>query len=133
RRYFSQNRHQSHDRVARTVAARTRSYDLLLFGIIDWHFHLQRPQQLCRQFAAMGYRVFYVEPSFHSTCDPRLLERGYSLVESPEPNIYLCQLHDELARPDFYRSPMELERQESFARGMENLRREHQAPQVVSL
>jgi GT2 family glycosyltransferase/glycosyltransferase involved in cell wall biosynthesis len=31
--------------------------------IIDWFFRYQRPQQLLTQFAAKGYRIFYLDPS----------------------------------------------------------------------
>lgn len=34
--------------------------DYIVWGVIDWHFRHQRPQQLARQLAASGRRVFYV-------------------------------------------------------------------------
>lgn len=37
--------------------------DYVVFGVIDWHFRLQRPQQLAKQIAARGRRVFYVSSS----------------------------------------------------------------------
>ncbi|WP_334072753.1 MULTISPECIES: glycosyltransferase [Paenibacillus] len=35
-------------------------YDIFRFPVIDWHFRWQRPQQISRQFADRGHRVFYV-------------------------------------------------------------------------
>lgn len=35
-------------------------YDVFRFPVIDWHFRWQRPQQISRQFANQGHRVFYV-------------------------------------------------------------------------
>jgi GT2 family glycosyltransferase/glycosyltransferase involved in cell wall biosynthesis len=38
----------------------TPGYDLLVFPIIDWDFRFQRPQQLAREMAARGHRIFYL-------------------------------------------------------------------------
>lgn len=43
-----------------------RKYDILCLSIIDWSFRFQRPQQLMRQLALAGHRVFYVQ----ATSDP---------------------------------------------------------------
>ncbi len=37
--------------------------DVICFSIVDWSFRFQRPQQLMREFAAHGHRVFYIEVS----------------------------------------------------------------------
>ncbi|GEM_PF-798570 len=37
--------------------------DYIFWGVIDWHFRHQRPQQLALALAASGHRVFYVSPS----------------------------------------------------------------------
>lgn len=37
--------------------------DVLCFANINWSARFQRPQQLMRQFARNGYRVFYIVPS----------------------------------------------------------------------
>ncbi|OZB98374.1 glycosyl transferase family 2 [Paenibacillus sp. XY044] len=36
------------------------AYDVIRFPVIDWDFRWQRPQQLSRQFAVRGHRVFYM-------------------------------------------------------------------------
>lgn len=40
------------------------AFDLIVFSPIDWQFRFQRPQQLARQFAEHGHRVFYVSVTF---------------------------------------------------------------------
>lgn len=47
--------------------------DYMVFGVIDWHFRMQRPQHLARAFSELGRRVFYIssniihsdKPGFH--------------------------------------------------------------------
>lgn len=38
--------------------------DYIVWGVIDWHFRHQRPQQLASALAATGRRVFYASPLF---------------------------------------------------------------------
>jgi GT2 family glycosyltransferase/glycosyltransferase involved in cell wall biosynthesis len=38
-----------------------RKYDIVCLSMIDWSFRFQRPQQLMRQFAIAGHRVFYIQ------------------------------------------------------------------------
>ncbi|PIE23854.1 MAG: group 2 family glycosyltransferase [Planctomycetota bacterium] len=38
--------------------------DVVVFGVIDWHFRVQRPQHLATELARSGRRVFYVAPGF---------------------------------------------------------------------
>lgn len=37
-------------------------FDILIFPIIAWNFRFQRPQQLARQLARKGHRVFWIDP-----------------------------------------------------------------------
>ena len=39
-------------------------YDVLCLPIIEWDYRFQRPQQLMRQFARHGHRVFYMSHQF---------------------------------------------------------------------
>ena len=41
-----------------------QSVDIIVWGVIDWHFRIQRPQHLARELAARGHRVFYISPRF---------------------------------------------------------------------
>ncbi len=47
--------------------------DIFCFPIIDWDYRFQRPQQLMRQFAAAGHRVFYLSHDFRSLGAPYVL------------------------------------------------------------
>lgn len=38
--------------------------DVLMWGVIDWHFRTQRPQHLAQELARRGHRVFYFTPQF---------------------------------------------------------------------
>ena len=38
--------------------------DYIVWGVIDWHFRHQRPQQLAVALANTGRRVFYISPNF---------------------------------------------------------------------
>lgn len=56
--------------------------DILCFANINWSARFQRPQQLMRQFARNGYRVFYIVPS---RCPPA--GQAYSSTEV-EPGVF---------------------------------------------
>jgi GT2 family glycosyltransferase len=56
--------------------------DYLFFGVIDWHFRHQRPQQLALAIAGHGRRVFYVSVNF---------------VEDERPGLAMERLHPQLA------------------------------------
>lgn len=55
--------------------------DFVFFGVIDWHFRHQRPQQLALSIAQEGHRVFYVSVNF---------------VDSDEPGFAIEPLHEAL-------------------------------------
>jgi hypothetical protein len=68
-----ENEKSLRDRSWRSVAARDQlplteaapgMADVFVWGVIDWHFRFQRPQQLAREFARCGHRVFYVSANF---------------------------------------------------------------------
>jgi glycosyltransferase involved in cell wall biosynthesis len=44
----------------RTAAASANPYDIVCFGIIDWRYRWQRPQQLMTAWARRGRRVFHI-------------------------------------------------------------------------
>lgn len=50
------------ERWCQPVAA--GQYDYVFFGVIDWHFRHQRPQQLALSIAKSGRRVFYISVNF---------------------------------------------------------------------
>jgi len=68
-------------------------YDVICLPVIDWSFRFQRPQQLMRQYAAHGHRVFYVSQQFHRPprIDVQELEHNVFSVKLPaegDRNIY---------------------------------------------
>lgn len=44
--------------------------DVFVWGVIDWHFRIQRPQHLARELAASGRRVFYISNNFIDALEP---------------------------------------------------------------
>ena len=60
------------------------TFDVIIFGIIDYNSLYQRPQQFADRFAAEGHRVFYINSSFHPGTD--------YLIHEKKPNLYLVDL-----------------------------------------
>ncbi|ODT79556.1 MAG: group 2 family glycosyltransferase [Nitrosomonadales bacterium SCN 54-20] len=50
--------------VTRPTSQQYGKSDYIVWGIIDWHFRHQRPQQLALALASTGRRVFYISPVF---------------------------------------------------------------------
>ena len=48
--------------------------DVFIFSIIDWHFRIQRPQHLAREFARAGHHVYFFSNHFEDAKEP-----GFSL------------------------------------------------------
>ena len=71
--------------------------DILIFPVIDWNYRFQRPQQLARQLALRGHRIFYLSTTFEASEAP-----GFSVLESPEPNVVLLQLALPGRHPNIY-------------------------------
>lgn len=51
---------QFHAPTIRPLAQQHNKPDYVVWGVIDWHFRHQRPQQLALALAASGRRVFYI-------------------------------------------------------------------------
>lgn len=60
------------------------TFDVIVFGIIDYNSLYQRPQHFADRFAAEGHRVFYINSSFHPGSD--------YLIHEKKPNLYLVDL-----------------------------------------
>ncbi|MCB9913676.1 MAG: glycosyltransferase [Planctomycetes bacterium] len=71
--------------------ARAGLADVLVWGVIDWHFRIQRPQHLARELARAGHRVLYVSPRLEARAEP-----GFA-VQRLDPELAL--FHVELATP----------------------------------
>lgn len=68
---------------------RADRHDVVVFGVIDWHLRFQRPQQLARELARRGHRVFYLTPGFHQADAP-----GYDVEQVvADLPVYQLRLH----------------------------------------
>lgn len=78
--------------------------DVIIFGVIDWRFRIQRPQHLASGFAAAGHRVFYISTAFVNTRRP-----GFEL-ERMDNSGRLFNVRFHLAgRPLVYTAPAALD------------------------
>ncbi|MFO0205198.1 MAG: glycosyl transferase, partial [Betaproteobacteria bacterium] len=69
--------------------------------MIDWHFRIQRPQQIARALAAAGQRGFYVSNQFVDASSA-----GYAVEElDPELPLYQVRLHAGGAPPIYFATP----------------------------
>ncbi len=68
------------------IAPRPDRADVFVFAIIDWHFRIQRPQQIARALAREGHRVYYLTNHFADASDA-----DFS-VEELEPGLPLYQV-----------------------------------------
>jgi hypothetical protein len=61
----------------------------VFYGVIDWHFRHQRPQQLALSLARRGMAVFYISVNFVDDASP-----GFRIEElDPTLKIYQIFLH----------------------------------------
>jgi len=74
--------------------------DIIIWGIIDWRFRIQRPQHLAQGLAEKGYRVFYISTAFVNTSRP-----GFELESMDDAGLlYNVRLHLK-GRPAVYAAP----------------------------
>ena len=90
--------------------------DVLVFPVIDWDFRFQRSQQLSKQFAERGHRVFYLSASFKAADEP-----GFQFLRSPIPNVFLVQLCFPGKQPVIYQDRLEDETIEKFVGALNKL------------
>ncbi len=122
-------RQRSSELLVQALGAAQGKYDVFVFPIIDWEFRIQRPQQFARQLAALGHRVVY----FRVTFARWPMERGYLLLKSPVPNVFLCQLACPAPHGRIYADPMRPEQQQALVEAVSNLRNDIQSEQLVSI
>ncbi|MDY7539941.1 glycosyltransferase [Undibacterium sp. 5I1] len=69
--------------------------DVFFWGVIDWHFRFQRPQQLALGFAKRQHRVFYVSSELIND-----EKSGFKIDAIPEhPNVFQIRFHANNAAP----------------------------------
>ncbi|MBN3782839.1 glycosyltransferase [Burkholderia sp. Ac-20345] len=75
--------------------------DVFVFGIIDWHFRIQRPQHLAREFARAGHRVYYFTNHFEDS-----KELGFTVERLDESlPLYQVKLKVEGAPAIYFAAP----------------------------
>ena len=58
------------DTSIRIAPPESSQSDYVIFGVIDWNFRHQRPQQMAQQLAASARRVFYISVGFIDSDEP---------------------------------------------------------------
>jgi len=78
-----------HTPMERPKSQQDGHWDYVFWGVIDWHFRYQRPQQLATSIAQTGRRCFYISPEFINAS-----QSGFhvELIDS-EKQIYQVQLY----------------------------------------
>jgi len=77
--------------------------DVFVFGVIDWHFRIQRPQHIARNLANDGRRVFYFSNHFIDSD-----EIGYQIESlSDVSNLYQIKLYVKGAPAIYFDPPSE--------------------------
>lgn len=100
----------------------TSFYDLLVFPIIDWGYRFQRPQQLARELARRGHRVFYLRTHLAAgrSCGVERMAEGVGVVDLPGPGAF-----------DLYRDRLEPAAVEKGQAALAGLREDFRLEEVV--
>jgi GT2 family glycosyltransferase/glycosyltransferase involved in cell wall biosynthesis len=107
----------------------SQHYDVIVLPIIDWGFRFQRPQQIARQFAKDGHRVFYLKTSFASGREPGDCR---PIVKPLERNIVELQLPGP-AQLNVYRHHPDEPTLQQWLKAFDHLRRDYGLVEVVCL
>jgi GT2 family glycosyltransferase/glycosyltransferase involved in cell wall biosynthesis len=104
-----------------------RRPDIICFSIIDWDFRYQRPQQIMSQFAAQGYRVFYISPVYFRTSDstPKVQ------VQKIKENIYEVKLAVQRI-PDMFGEVIEGVNSQVILASLDELRLVYKVEEAIS-
>lgn len=100
--------------------------DIVCFANIDWSARYQRPQQLMSNFAARGYRVFYIVPSRTPPSG-----RPYDIVEIAK-GVFEVSLQAHRVQ-DFYSTSMSRENQVAFSEAVFALARDLRIKTAVTV
>lgn len=90
-------------------------YDVVCLPIIDWDFRFQRPQQLMKQFAELGHRVFYISHQFRAFGAP------WKITQKMR-NVYEVSLRG--PGIDLYTDPLDERGCDRIVRSLDALRRD---------
>lgn len=104
------------------------TYDVICFANIEWESRYQRPQQIMRQFARHGHRVFYVIAS--DFVKPGGAKRFRAVTVAP--NIHEINLQGS-GPLNFYYESLNEEMEQRFLSSLAELRHEFQIKSAVSI
>ena len=105
--------------------SRSDCYDIICLPIIDWDFRFQRPQQLLKQFALDGHRVFYICTRF----DP---SGATALAKELEKSVYDVRLPGP-AHVNCYREEIGQRLLDHFVTSLEHFRDEYGLEEAICL
>jgi GT2 family glycosyltransferase/glycosyltransferase involved in cell wall biosynthesis len=100
------------------------SYDVIVFPVMDWATRVQRPQQIAKQFALAGHRVFYLNTTINDGSGVH--------VKQVVPNIYEVQLTAS-AHQNIYKENMHPQIQQELANAFQELRIKNDIVEAVCL
>ena len=66
---------------------RPGTYDVFCLPVIAWNLRFQRPQQLMRELAARGHRVYYASLGFHRGTEAELSPLAAGVFEMALPGL----------------------------------------------
>jgi len=76
-------------------------HNIFIFGVIDWHFRNQRPQQIARSLSRQGWRVFYFSNHFVDDSQP-----GYQVEQlDADGMLFQVKLHVSSAPQIYFAEP----------------------------
>jgi len=110
------------------TASVLRSWDVLVFPVIDWDFRRQRPQHLALELGKRGHRVFYFETRLRS--GPGVFEPAPRRVGE---NVYELALPCEGRPPVIHEEAFRDSQLGAVLEGLEILRRDCQLGATVSI
>lgn len=102
--------------------------DYIVWGVIDWHFRHQRPQQLARAMSATGRRVFYISSNLRDAPQPGFVCEPLDASG----RLFQINLHARLA-PAIYTSTPDFETLMQLRRSIGEVLLWAKSRQVVSL
>jgi hypothetical protein len=85
-----------------------QSFDIINFGVIPYHYRIQRPQHLAKELTQLGHRVFYIESEFtfssHAT-------RPQIIVNQLVNNLFIVKLSSSKNYFIYHDKPSDKDRQ----------------------
>ncbi len=109
-------------RAVKAARQRACGYDVVCLPVMPWKSRVQRPQQLMRQFAEHGHRVFYASLGFHAGAAAEVDEVAPAVFETTLPGTPGTNIYGQL--------PTEAD-VERMAAALDRLRLDHRVTSAV--